>query len=95
MKWYKERWNNMITIYTRDGCSFCDKAKQLMIENNISYNEMSIGKNIQREEVIQKFPNSKLLPIIVNVDGTLLGGYDDLVKYMQQKGAWQLDLDVL
>lgn len=77
----------MITIYTRDGCSFCDKAKHLMNENNMKYAEMIIGENIQREDVIQKFPNIKLLPIIVNVDGTLLGGYDDLVKYMQQKSA--------
>lgn len=77
----------MITIYTRDGCSFCDKAKQIMNENNMKYAEMIIGENIQREDVIQKFPNIKLLPIIVNVDGTLLGGYDDLVKYMQQKSA--------
>jgi len=77
----------MITIYTRDGCSFCDKAKTLMNENNIQYSEMSIGKNIQREEVIQKFPEVKLLPIVVGVDGTLLGGYEDLVKHVQQKSA--------
>lgn len=77
----------MITIYTRDGCSFCDKAKALMTENNIQYSEMSIGKNIQREEVIQKFPEVKLLPIVVSVDGTLLGGYEDLVKHVQQKSA--------
>lgn len=77
----------MITIYTRDGCSFCDKAKSLMTENNIQYSEMSIGKNIQREEVIQKFPEVKLLPIVVSVDGTLLGGYEDLVKHVQQKSA--------
>ena len=77
----------MITIYTRDGCSFCDKAKSFMTENNIQYSEMSIGKNIKREEVIQKFPEVKLLPIVVSVDGTLLGGYEDLVKHVQQKSA--------
>jgi len=77
----------MITIYTRDGCSFCDKAKSFMNENNIQYTEMSIGKNVQREEVIQKFPGVKLLPIVVNVDNTLIGGYEDLVKHMQPKSA--------
>lgn len=77
----------MITIYTRDGCSFCDKAKSFMNENNIQYTEMSIGKNVQREEVIQKFPGVKLLPIVVNVDNTLIGGYEDLVKHIQPKSA--------
>jgi glutaredoxin len=77
----------MITIYTRDGCSFCDKAKSFMNENNIQYTEMSIGKNVQREEVIQKFPGVKLLPIVVNVDDTLIGGYEDLVKHIQPNSA--------
>ena len=77
----------MITIYTRDGCSFCDKAKSFMNENNIQYTEMSIGKNVQREEVIQKFPGVKILPIVVNVDNTLIGGYEDLVKHIQPKSA--------
>lgn len=74
----------MFSIYTRDGCSFCEKAKNLLNQNNLQYNEYSIGKNVLREEVIEKFPGIKMLPIIVDVDGTLLGGYEDLVKHLQQ-----------
>lgn len=74
----------MFSIYTRDGCSFCEKAKKLLNQNNIQYNEYSIGKNVLREEVLEKFPGVKMLPIVVGVDGTLLGGYEDLVVHLQQ-----------
>jgi glutaredoxin len=74
----------MFSIYTRDGCSFCEKAKKLLNQNNLQYTEYSIGKNILREEVLEKFPGVKMLPIVVGVDGTLLGGYEDLVVHLQQ-----------
>lgn len=74
----------MFSIYTRDGCSFCEKAKNLLNQNNLQYTEYSIGKNILREEVLQKFPGIKMLPIVVDVNGTLVGGYEDLVRHLQQ-----------
>lgn len=74
----------MFSVYTRDGCSFCEKAKNLLNQNNLQYTEYSIGKNILREEVLQKFPGIKMLPIIVDVNGTLVGGYEDLVTHLQQ-----------
>lgn len=74
----------MFSVYTRDGCSFCEKAKNLLNQNNLQYTEYSIGKNILREEVLQKFPGIKMLPIVVDVNGTLVGGYEDLVRHLQQ-----------
>jgi glutaredoxin len=74
----------MYKIYTRDGCSFCDKAKVLMSEHNIPFQEVSIGKDVQREEVLQLFPGVKMLPIVVDVNGFLVGGYDDLRSVIQQ-----------
>lgn len=74
----------MFSVYTRDGCSFCEKAKNLLNQNNLQYTEYSIGKNILREEVLQKFPGIKMLPIVVDVNGTLVGGYEDLVTHLQQ-----------
>ncbi len=71
----------MIHIYSRENCAFCLKAKNLLNENNIQYQEIIIGKDIDRNEVIQKFPNRKLLPIVLTND-TMIGGYEDLVNYI-------------
>lgn len=38
---------------------------------------MIIDHDITREEVIEKFPNRKVLPIIL-VDDVVVGGYTDL-----------------
>ena len=36
---------NNIEIYTRDLCSFCDKAKQVFNSYNLKYTEYNIYKN--------------------------------------------------
>lgn len=71
----------MITLYTRENCTFCIKAKELLQKNNIPYEEFIIGKDISRNEVIQKFPDRKKLPIILEND-KIIGGYDDLAEYI-------------
>jgi len=71
----------MITLYTRENCIFCIKAKELLEKNNISYEELIIGKDINREDIIQKFPDRKRLPIIIEND-KIVGGYDDLAEYI-------------
>lgn len=55
----------MIEIYTRDGCSHCIEIKQFLSSRNVDYIEMKIGKDVDREEVLSKFPDQKSLPIIV------------------------------
>ena len=70
----------MIDIYTRTDCSFCSSAKQFMKSRNISYNEHLVGRDLTREELIEKFPQMKTVPIIV-LDGRLIGGYMNLVEH--------------
>ena len=67
-----------ITIYTKENCSYCVRAKNLMKSRQISFIEVSISeKNI--DKLKESFPFMKTLPIIVN-DGDLVGGYDSLVE---------------
>lgn len=67
----------MFTLYTRTNCLFCRQAKDLLRQKHLSFNEMIIDHDITREEVIEKFPNRKVLPIIL-VDDVVVGGYTDL-----------------
>lgn len=54
----------MINIYTRDGCPHCTEIKQFLKNRNVDYNEFKIGVDVQREQVLEKFPDQKTLPII-------------------------------
>lgn len=70
----------MITIYSKPDCSFCVKAKAYMDKHHISYNEILMGRDITREEVIEKFPLIRTMPIIL-LDDKIIGGYTQMVEY--------------
>ena len=67
-----------IEIYTRDGCTFCEMAKELIKSKNVSYTEYNIGYHPHhKEELLQRSPNVKTLPQIF-IRGQHIGGYKEL-----------------
>lgn len=74
----------MIDIYSKIDCGYCNAAKDLLKINNIDYNEYVIGRDITREEFLEKFPNAKTVPYIL-VDGNIIGGYDKLLEHVSKK----------
>lgn len=75
----------MIYIYGKEGCSYCVKAKTLCENYNLAHEYIEIGKDISREALMEEFPNAKTVPQIV-VNGLKVGGYDQLVKYIEETG---------
>lgn len=69
----------MITVYTKDNCPYCIKAKALLKGYGLEYTEMNIGKDISREEFLESFPSARTVPQIV-MDGELIGGFEELAK---------------
>lgn len=67
----------MIELYTRTNCQYCVMAKNLLKQRGKPFQEFVIDQNITRDEVIQKFPTRKMLPIVV-VEGQDIGGYTEL-----------------
>lgn len=72
-----------ITVYTKPGCSYCVKAKNLLDDKKFVYSEIVVGHegHISRDIFISLFPTIKTLPLI-KIDDRVIGGYDDLVKWM-------------
>lgn len=66
-----------VTIYSKDQCPWCERAKSLLELHNVTYNEIKIGREITREEFLEQFPNTRTVPQIY-VGETRVGGYDDL-----------------
>lgn len=71
---------NKSVIYTKSDCPYCVKAKYLLTQMNITYEEVVIGKDILREEFVSTFPEQKTVPLIF-IDDAKVGGYEQLVKY--------------
>lgn len=55
----------MITIYTKDNCPACVNLKNTMNSNGAEYVEVNIGKDITREEFMEKFPGVRTVPHVV------------------------------
>lgn len=70
-----------VTLYTKDNCSYCQKAKALLTVKGIEYMEINIGNDITREEFFELFPEARTVPQII-VDEKHIGGYDELAKFL-------------
>lgn len=73
----------MYTIYTKNNCSYCVKAKQLFKSKNIEYVEKNIEILDYRLELLNKYPEAKTVPQIF-VNNSRVGGYDELVNFFNQ-----------
>ena len=69
------------TIYSKDDCPWCDKAKALMTEYGEGYNEIVIGRDITREEFTQSFPDIKTVPYTI-IGSLVLPSYESLEEYI-------------
>lgn len=73
-----------ILIYTKDDCSFCTLAKNLLAEKGMSYTESKVGKDLLREDFVSTFPDVRTMPFII-INGQKIGGYNDLVEYIKNE----------
>lgn len=74
-------------VYSKDTCPYCVRAKALLTRNNISYEEVVVGKDILREDFISEFPEQRTVPLIF-VEGEKVGGYDQLVQWFDARKSF-------
>ena len=73
----------MFKMFTQDGCRYCELAKILFMENDISFEVINIKDNAQALAVL-RLKNLRTVPQIW--DGDLhIGGYEDLKKYLKKQ----------
>jgi len=73
----------MFEIYGTTNCVFCDKAKILLAMYEKDYTFIDVVEN---EDItaafFKKFPNVKTVPQVSLSDGSYIGGYQELVKWL-------------
>jgi len=73
----------MFKVFTQEGCSYCELAKIILMENDISFEIINIKDNAQALAVL-RLKNLRTVPQIW--DGDLhIGGYEDLKKYLKKQ----------
>lgn len=77
-----------VQIYTKFGCPYCARAKRLLDEKGVAYEEFEINSVPgKREEMLGRSNGRTTVPQIF-IDGRHVGGSDDL---MELERGGQLD----
>lgn len=67
-----------IVIWSKAGCGYCEKAKNLLKQKGLEFEERKIdGVNWTKEQLLEAVPNARTVPQIF-IDGKLIGGYTEL-----------------
>lgn len=67
-----------VTIYSTDGCPFCEKAKSFLKDKGILFQEIEAGPGSNAWKAMKERTGSGALPQIL-IGGEPIGGYGDLV----------------
>ena len=73
-----------VEIYTKFGCPYCSRAKALLAEKGVDYEETDVGAQAgKRQEMIDRANGRFTVPQIF-IDGRHVGGCDDLISLERQ-----------
>ena len=70
-------------IYTRDGCPYCTKIKEVYKSKGWVYAEYKLNSNFTREQFYTEFGNGATYPQVI-ISGHKMGGCTETVKYLRE-----------
>ena len=70
-------------VYSKDGCPYCDKMKQVMDLTKLSYVVYNLGEHFDRKSFQDEFGRGTTFPQVV-VDGKKLGGCVDTIEFLRE-----------
>lgn len=81
----------MITVYSKDGCPFCDKIKGILKDYKVEHTVLHLDKDYSREDVVKTLSRATgkevdkfTYPVIFD-NLNYVGGCDDMMDYMLEK----------
>ena len=75
----------MIEIYGKPQCPYCDKAKNVCETRGFKYEYKQLGKDFDRDFIMEQFPTARTFPQI-RVSGRDVGGYEQFLQYLDDTG---------
>lgn len=73
------------TVYTRPGCPYCDKIKQVLAALEYNVNEQVLDIHYSREDFVNQFGHGSTFPRVL-LEGNLIGGCNETISYLRNKG---------
>ena len=70
-------------VYSKDGCPYCDKIKQVMDLTKLSYVVYNLNEDFDRDSFYGEFGQGATFPQVL-VDGKKLGGCSDTIEFLRE-----------
>ncbi len=71
-------------VYSKDGCPYCSKVKQVLELTNQQFVVYNLGVEFTKEQFYAEFGQGATFPQVI-CDSQKLGGCVDTVKFLQEK----------
>ena len=72
-----------VILWSKDQCSYCVQAKNLLQMRNIEFEERNISNGgWTKEQLLEEVPKARTLPQI-KIDGNYIGGFSELQQYIK------------
>ena len=68
-----------VKMYTKEYCSYCYAAKNLLTKRGIAYEEIPLAGDASNAQEMRKLTGGNTVPQIL-IDGKAIGGYTELVE---------------
>ena len=72
------------TIYSKDGCPYCNKVKQVLELSNLEHVVYTLGEHFNREDFYAEFGEGSTFPQVI-CGNKKLGGCTDTVKFLKEQ----------
>ncbi len=82
--YYLKKSTTTFTVYSRNGCPYCDKVQQVLELAEIKHVIYKLDRDFTREEFYDKFGKGSTFPRVVK-DDELIGGCMETVKYLREQ----------
>ena len=75
-----------ITIYSKNNCVFCNKAKHLVKSLGLDYTEKKMEEFDSPQAMLEDIGKQVRTMPQIKIDGKLIGGYNQLVEHFADLG---------
>ncbi len=74
-----------VTVFSREGCPFCVRAKGLLCDAGIEFDELALNRDFT-ESTIRAVSGRSTVPQVF-INGNLIGGSEELETYLSSSQA--------
>ena len=75
-----------IRVYSKDNCVWCDRAKNLLASVNLSYEEIDLSDDNERQAFYKKVGEGISTVPQIYINDQRIGGFPQLVTWFEDNG---------